>query len=56
MMTIAKKKEQTYETPAFKANSWARFRLETKAACNENWTDEDIHLYECIALGSWESR
>ena len=55
IMINAKLKEQA---PAnlFKASNWARFRLETKADCNENWTEEETHLYECAALSSWESR
>jgi hypothetical protein len=54
-MINAKRKELANET-AFSANTWAKLRLESKAACNENWTDEEIHLYECVALGSWEHR
>ena len=36
------------------ANKWAKLRSELKSACNKR-TDEEISLYECAALTSWES-
>jgi len=48
-------KEQPSITP-FESNAWAKSRFEIKSVCNKNWTEEEIHLYECKALSSWESR
>ena len=54
MSKLAKKEEQTYETPALQSKPRVRLMLETRAACRKKWTDEEIHMYECIALSSWE--
>ena len=54
-MKNAKLKEQAPVAP-FQANKWATLRHEIKDACNKNWTEEEIHLHECAALSSWESR
>ena len=54
-MTSAKLKEQAPIAP-LRANKWVKLRFEIKAVCNENWSEEQIRLYECVALGSWESR
>lgn len=36
------------------ANKWAARMVAIKKACNKR-TDEEIRLYECVALTSWES-
>ena len=36
-------------------NKWARRLSEIKSACNK-WTDEEMRLYECMALTGWENR
>lgn len=38
-----------------RANKWAARIAEIKNACNKR-TDEEIKLYECAALTSWEAR
>lgn len=37
------------------ANKWAAQMAQIRQACR-HWTDEDVRLYECGALTSWESR
>ncbi len=38
-----------------RANKWAARIAEIKNACDKR-TDEEIRLYECMALTNWENR
>jgi hypothetical protein len=51
--TVFIENEQT--TAPVGANTWANRRLQIKNACKE-LTAEELGLYECMALTSWESR
>ena len=53
-MMNTQRKEPLY-IAALQASQWAKQRLEIKNDGNK-FTEEEIHLYECKALTSWESR
>ena len=54
MMNVRKKAHAPVDMP--EADQWAQVKPEAKCACDKKWIDEEVHLYECKALGSWESR
>jgi hypothetical protein len=54
-MQNALRKEAAAPIAPFQANKWVLLQDKIKDACNK-WTEEDLRLYECAALTSWESR
>ena len=55
MTNALKKEKEPVRVTSFQANKWTEINSKIRMACNK-WTDEEISLYQCVGLSSWESR